>query len=111
MLAILNELSKHCDPETDTFGLGAFKIVYVAPMKALVQEMVSNFTSLLTSFGIKVGELTGDSQMNKAQIAETQIIMTTPEKWDANQLIRAIQTSLDSSSLTRSTFYTTSEAQ
>ena len=58
-----------------------FKIVYVAPMKALVQEMVGNFNSRLGPFGIKVGELTGDSQMTKQQIAETQIIVTM-EEWD-----------------------------
>ncbi|KAG8936165.1 DEIH-box ATPase [Tulasnella sp. 418] len=51
-------------------------------MKALVQEMVGNFGTRLQPFGIKVGELTGDSQLTKQQIAETQIIVTTPEKWD-----------------------------
>ncbi|KAG6857079.1 hypothetical protein H0H87_009640 [Tephrocybe sp. NHM501043] len=82
MLTILNELSKHRDEETGAFDLDAFKIVYIAPMKALVQEMVGNFTKRLEVFGMKVGELTGDSQMTKQQIAETQIIVTTPEKWD-----------------------------
>ena len=82
MLTILNELGKYRDEQTGTFDLDAFKIVYIAPMKALVQEMVGNFSSRLGVFGIKVGELTGDSQMTKQQIAETQIIVTTPEKWD-----------------------------
>jgi pre-mRNA-splicing helicase BRR2 len=44
--------------------------------------MVGNFTSRLSPYGIKIGELTGDSQMTKQQISETQIIVTTPEKWD-----------------------------
>ncbi|KJA17891.1 hypothetical protein HYPSUDRAFT_205863 [Hypholoma sublateritium FD-334 SS-4] len=82
MLTILNELGKHRNEETGEFDLDAFKCVYIAPMKALVQEMVGNFTARLKVFGIKVGELTGDSQMTKQQIAETQIIVTTPEKWD-----------------------------
>lgn len=82
MLTILNEMSKYRDEATGTFDLDSFKIIYVAPMKALVQEMVGNFSSRLGAFGIKVGELTGDSQMTKQQIAETQIIVTTPEKWD-----------------------------
>ncbi|KZO96269.1 Sec63-domain-containing protein [Calocera viscosa TUFC12733] len=82
MLCILNELNKHRDPSTGAFDLDAFKIVYVAPMKALVQEMVGNFGTRLKPFGVKVGELTGDSQLTKQQIAETQIIVTTPEKWD-----------------------------
>lgn len=82
MLTILNELAKYRDETTGTFDLDAFKAVYVAPMKALVQEIVGDFNSRLNAFGIKVGELTGDSQMTKQQIAETQIIITTPEKWD-----------------------------
>ncbi|KAF9487720.1 Sec63-domain-containing protein [Pleurotus eryngii] len=82
MLTILNELSKWRDEETGQFDLDSFKIVYIAPMKALVQEMVGNFSSRLGVFGMKVGELTGDSQMTKQQISETQIIVTTPEKWD-----------------------------
>ncbi|KAG5352316.1 hypothetical protein C0989_002851 [Termitomyces sp. Mn162] len=82
MLTILNELSKHRDPETGALDLNSFKIVYIAPMKALVQEMVGNFTTRLKPYDIKVGELTGDSQMTKQQISETQIIVTTPEKWD-----------------------------
>ncbi|KAF8270130.1 putative RNA helicase [Lactarius quietus] len=81
MLTILNELGKWRD-EALALQPRRFKIVYVAPMKALVQEMVGNFTSRLSPYGIKVGELTGDSQMTKQQISETQIIVTTPEKWD-----------------------------
>jgi pre-mRNA-splicing helicase BRR2 len=38
MLTILNELGKWRDEATGTFNLDAFKIVYVAPMKALVRR-------------------------------------------------------------------------
>jgi pre-mRNA-splicing helicase BRR2 len=62
--------------------LDDFKIVYIAPLKALVQEQVGNFGMRLKSYGIKVSELTGDRQLTKQQIADTQIIITTPEKWD-----------------------------
>ena len=82
MLTFLNELSKVRDEATGTFDLDSFKIVYIAPMKALVQEMVGNFSKRLAPYGVKVNELTGDSQLTKQQIAETQIIVTTPEKWD-----------------------------
>ena len=82
MLTILNELAKVRDETSGTFDLDAFKIIYIAPMKALVQEMVGNFSTRLRPFGVKVGELTGDAQMTKQQISETQIIVTTPEKWD-----------------------------
>ena len=60
-----------------------FKIVYIAPLKALVQEQMREFQRRLTSvYGVVVNELTGDLSLSKQQIAETQIIVTTPEKWD-----------------------------
>jgi pre-mRNA-splicing helicase BRR2 len=73
-------MAKHRDEGTGTFDVDAFKIVYVASMKALVQEMVGNFTKRLSSFGIQVGELTGDAQMTKVQISTTPIIVTMPDK-------------------------------
>ncbi|KAI5798917.1 putative pre-mRNA splicing helicase [Geopyxis carbonaria] len=82
MLTILRELGKHRDPDTGVFKLDDFKIVYIAPLKALVQEQVGNFGKRLEPYGIKVSELTGDRQLTKQQISETQIIVTTPEKWD-----------------------------
>lgn len=60
----------------------AFKIVYVAPMKALAAEVTSNFGKRLAALGLTVKELTGDMQLSKRELAETQMIVTTPEKWD-----------------------------
>ena len=60
----------------------AFKIVYVAPMKALVGEIVGKFAKRLSYLGIRVRELTGDMQLTRREMAETQMIVTTPEKWD-----------------------------
>ena len=51
-------------------------------MKALVSEIVGNFQKRLGDFGLTVKELTGDIHLTKAQIDETQVIVTTPEKWD-----------------------------
>lgn len=82
MLTILRELGKNRNPTTGDIDLDAFKIVYIAPLKALVQEQVGNFGKRLEPYGIRVSELTGDRQLTKQQIAETQIIVTTPEKWD-----------------------------
>ncbi len=66
-----------------------FKIVYVAPMKALAAEVVQKFGSRLggsfekgDGIGISVRELTGDMQLTKTEISSTQMIVTTPEKWD-----------------------------
>jgi pre-mRNA-splicing helicase BRR2 len=51
-------------------------------MKALVTEIVGNFQKRLADFGLTVRELTGDIHLTKQQIDETQVIVTTPEKWD-----------------------------
>lgn len=69
-------------PTQPEFDLSAFKMIYVAPMKALVQEQVKNFSGRLKEFGVKVGELSGDSSLSRQQIAETQLIVVTPEKFD-----------------------------
>ncbi|KFY01523.1 hypothetical protein V490_00880 [Pseudogymnoascus sp. VKM F-3557] len=82
MLTILREIGKNRNPETGEINLDGFKIVYIAPLKALVQEQVGNFGARLKPYGITVSELTGDRQLTKQQIADTQIIVTTPEKWD-----------------------------
>ncbi|PFH60505.1 hypothetical protein XA68_10854 [Ophiocordyceps unilateralis] len=82
MLTILRELGKNRDPDTGDIDLDAFKIVYIAPLKALVQEQVGNFGKRLEQYGVRVSELTGDRQLTKQQISETQVIVTTPEKWD-----------------------------
>lgn len=81
MLTIMHTLGLH-RREDGSIDTGAFKIVYVAPMKALVAEMVGNFTKRLEAYGINVRELTGDINLSKAEIDDTQIIVTTPEKWD-----------------------------
>jgi antiviral helicase SLH1 len=69
-------------------------------MKALAAEIVRKLGKRLAWLAVKVRELTGkhfvpchlrkqlpmisvgDMQLTKAEIAETQIIVTTPEKWD-----------------------------
>jgi pre-mRNA-splicing helicase BRR2 len=82
MLTMLREIGKNRNPNTGEIMLDDFKIVYIAPLKALVQEQVGNFGKRLQPYGIRVSELTGDRQLTKQQIADTQIIVTTPEKWD-----------------------------
>jgi len=67
-------------------------------MKALASEIVRKLGKRLRWLSIQVRELTGllvplflklsltfepgDMQLTKKEIAETQIIVTTPEKWD-----------------------------
>eukprot|EP01054_Gregarina_sp_Poly1_P009530 Gregarina_sp_Poly_1__9529@NODE_59_length_17172_cov_76_315580_g50_i0_p1_GENE_NODE_59_length_17172_cov_76_315580_g50_i0NODE_59_length_17172_cov_76_315580_g50_i0_p1_ORF_typecomplete_len2257_score414_55Sec63/PF02889_16/6_8e81Sec63/PF02889_16/1_2e62DEAD/PF00270_29/3_1e03DEAD/PF00270_29/1_6e26DEAD/PF00270_29/6_6e15DEAD/PF00270_29/1_7e03Helicase_C/PF00271_31/1_1e16Helicase_C/PF00271_31/0_00051Helicase_PWI/PF18149_1/2_9e23ResIII/PF04851_15/1_9e14ResIII/PF04851_15/1_9e03ResIII/PF04851_15/0_15Flavi_DEAD/P len=83
MLTILSLMQKFVSPETGVVDVTQFKVVYVSPMKALVAEQVAAFQKRLDCFGnVKVRELTGDVGLSQKQIEETQVIVTTPEKWD-----------------------------
>ncbi|RLN61356.1 hypothetical protein BBJ29_004536 [Phytophthora kernoviae] len=85
MLAILQEiktqLQRHQN-QSMSQGVANMKIIYVAPMKALAQEVVTKFGQRLQALKLKVRELTGDMQLTKKEIEETHVIVTTPEKWD-----------------------------
>ncbi|KAJ1750776.1 Pre-mRNA splicing [Coemansia sp. RSA 990] len=81
-LTMLRTIGEYRDAETGRIDTDAFKIVYVAPMKALVAEMAQSFAQRLEPLGLQVAELTGDSQLTKQQLSSTQLIVTTPEKWD-----------------------------
>ncbi|ESQ34697.1 hypothetical protein EUTSA_v10006525mg [Eutrema salsugineum] len=81
MLTILQQLEMNRNPD-GTYNHGDYKIVYVAPMKALVAEVVSNLSNRLKDYGVTVRELSGDQSLSGKEIEETQIIVTTPEKWD-----------------------------
>lgn len=90
MLTILHTIAQYLEPNpledhtaTD-FAVDAddFKIVYVAPMKALAAEITEKLGRRLAWLGIRCREYTGDMHLTKAEIVATQIIVTTPEKWD-----------------------------
>uniref|UniRef100_A0A4W5RGW0 Activating signal cointegrator 1 complex subunit 3 n=1 Tax=Hucho hucho TaxID=62062 RepID=A0A4W5RGW0_9TELE len=81
MLAVLHEVRQHLQPG-GVIKKDEFKIVYVAPMKALAAEMTNYFSKRLEPLGIAVKELTGDMQLTKGEILRTQMLVTTPEKWD-----------------------------
>ncbi|VVA19038.1 PREDICTED: activating signal [Prunus dulcis] len=51
-------------------------------MKALAAEVTSTFSHRLSPLNITVRELTGDMQLYKNELEETQMIVATPEKWD-----------------------------
>ncbi|PKI68193.1 hypothetical protein CRG98_011392 [Punica granatum] len=81
VLTILQQFALNRNPD-GSFNHGNYKIVYVAPMKALVAEIVGNLSNRLKHYGVTVRELSGDQTLTRQQIEETQIIVTTPEKWD-----------------------------
>ena len=90
MLTILSIIAKNLhtssDVESSTSDIIVqtenFKIVYVAPMKALAAEITEKLGRRLAWLGVQVRELTGDMHLTKAEIVQTQVIVTTPEKWD-----------------------------
>ncbi|RPD67035.1 Sec63-domain-containing protein [Lentinus tigrinus ALCF2SS1-7] len=88
MLTVLRVIDQHSDRNASSGNMAAavkrdkFKIIYVAPMKALAAEIVRKLGKRLKWLQIQVRELTGDMQLTKQEISETQIIVTTPEKWD-----------------------------
>ncbi|PKA61162.1 DEAD-box ATP-dependent RNA helicase ISE2, chloroplastic [Apostasia shenzhenica] len=80
MIAILHEIKQHF--RDGILHKGEFKIIYVAPMKALAAEVASTFGHRLSPLNVAVKELTGDMQLSKNELEQTQMIVTTPEKWD-----------------------------
>ncbi|KAG8530050.1 uncharacterized protein KY384_005532 [Bacidia gigantensis] len=90
MLTILNTIGHNVvphpneEPDAEDFVVNVrdFKIVYVAPMKALAAEVTEKLGRRLTWLGVQVREFTGDMHLTKKEIEQTQVIVTTPEKWD-----------------------------
>eukprot|EP00375_Theileria_parva_P000202 XP_762871.1 ATP-dependent RNA helicase [Theileria parva strain Muguga] len=105
ILTILNVFKKHLTPKdqslkTDSRVAGEsndsldglelsdcyfdkeFTVIYISPMKSLVLEQTQSFNLRFKDYGISVHELTGEMSMSRTQIQNTQIIVTTPEKWD-----------------------------
>ncbi|KAI0200356.1 Sec63 Brl domain-containing protein [Astrocystis sublimbata] len=90
MLTILHTIGQYLTPNpienTEAVDFAAdlegFKIVYVAPMKALAAEITGKLGKRLAWLGIRCREYTGDMHLTKSEIVQTQIIVTTPEKWD-----------------------------
>lgn len=81
LLTMLHQVGLHQRPD-GTVDTEAFKIIYLAPMKALVAEIVQNFGKRLEPLGMVVKEFTGDVQLNKQELAEANVIVMTPEKYD-----------------------------
>jgi activating signal cointegrator complex subunit 3 len=72
MITVLHEIGQHL--KYGVLQKDEFKIVYVAPMKALAAEMTSAFGRRLAPLGVVVKELTGDMQLTKRELEETQVI-------------------------------------
>jgi pre-mRNA-splicing helicase BRR2 len=63
MLTILHQIGLHM--KCGEFDNTKYKIVYVAPMKALVAEVVGNLSARLKKYNVTVRELSGDQNLTK----------------------------------------------
>ncbi|XP_063535997.1 probable ATP-dependent DNA helicase HFM1 [Cydia strobilella] len=77
-LAIL-QLLMHME---DTHNNGDFKIIYMAPVKAVCNERLTEWYPKLTKLGLLCIEVTGDTEVDFSQLSPYRVIITTPEKWD-----------------------------
>ncbi|XP_013677559.2 DExH-box ATP-dependent RNA helicase DExH17 isoform X2 [Brassica napus] len=84
-LCILRLLSKSISSDGRFLhAKGALKTVYISPAKALVQEKLRDWNQKFNSWGISCLELTGDNETYSSKnIQDADIILTTPEKFDA----------------------------
>ncbi|KAH0659375.1 hypothetical protein KY289_028123 [Solanum tuberosum] len=57
-------------------------ILHQIGLNPLAAQVVGNLSRRLEHYGVTVKELSGDQSLTSQRIEETQIIVTTPEKWD-----------------------------
>jgi len=70
----------------DTLANSNRKCAYIAPFRSLAVEIEKTLRKGLTSLGLKVSEIYGGFELTPAErtlIQETQILIATPEKFDA----------------------------
>ncbi|KAE8339216.1 hypothetical protein BDV24DRAFT_176191 [Aspergillus arachidicola] len=61
-----------------------FKVIYQAPTKSLCSERFRDWNRKFNSLGLQCAELTGDTDYTQMRnVKNSQIIITTPEKWDS----------------------------
>lgn len=61
-----------------------FKVVYQAPTKSLCSERFRDWSRKFQLLGLQCAELTGDTDHSQLRnVQNSQIIVTTPEKWDS----------------------------
>ena len=82
LLSVVRHFVKNANSNPPEHIKEDIKMVYVAPMKALATEVAMKFSKRLGCLGLTVKEWTGDTQLTATEIGETQLFVTTPEKWD-----------------------------
>ena len=67
-------------------GTAKQRVVYIAPMKALVEQKARDWGEPFAQLGLKPLLLTGDVSVRDTQedlLADADVLLTTPEKFDA----------------------------
>ena len=85
-LAIVQMLLKRVSRATGAFNHrpGEVKAIYMAPLKAIVQEKKEEWIARFGPLGIVCKELTGDSDVSSwSELTSVDILLTTPEKFDS----------------------------
>ncbi|GLU00131.1 hypothetical protein SLE2022_175230 [Rubroshorea leprosula] len=76
--AILRNHHNMCEDD------GIMRVVYIAPLEAIAKERYCDWEKKFgKGLGLRVVELTGETAMDLKQLEKGQIIISTPEKWDA----------------------------
>ena len=52
-------------------------------MKAIVNEKHKDWQARFGLLGVKLAKLTGDESTHPKHLEEADVMLTTPEKWDA----------------------------
>ncbi|KAF8067393.1 MER3 [Scenedesmus sp. PABB004] len=92
-LAVLRVLARHLAPGGASLAppRGRAKVVYLGPIKALVQERQADWARRFGGLGLSVVQLTGDVDDDgvEAQVEAADVICSTPEKFD--QVTRVVK--------------------
>ncbi|XP_053681653.1 probable ATP-dependent DNA helicase HFM1 [Sabethes cyaneus] len=63
---------------------GDFKMVYIAPIKALCSEKFHHWQQRFDRLGVRSAEVTGDTEFRDFwDLPDCNLILTTPEKWNS----------------------------
>ena len=84
-ISICRVIKSNFDLSNKTFTNKTFKIIYLAPIKSLCQEKYFEWRMKFgqSPLNLKVTEATGDSEfINILQLTQSNIILTTPERFD-----------------------------
>lgn len=81
---MLQLLKRYVDPLAGTFHHqpGRLKMVYLGPIRALVQEVAKSWKARFSTLGVTCEEMTGDANSSAEELAaldNCDIICTTPE--------------------------------